>query len=147
MIAHVLSSDRLNPVRILHEHFCCNRGFAAATRLSARRARRQSLTVLFQVRFDSSGLRLQDTATSPLGGVHKLATPYSARRGPHYATEAYHPSSPGVLETPLPDFATNRHGQCGLVILTHACGRLLLRCIDCAIQLVQFTACRVTRTC
>ncbi len=39
--------------RIIHERFCCNRGFAAATRLSAGVLAAQSFNVLFQVRLVS----------------------------------------------------------------------------------------------
>jgi hypothetical protein len=44
--------------RIIHERFCCNRGFAAAPSLSAGVLAAQSLNVLFQVRFGPSRLRL-----------------------------------------------------------------------------------------
>jgi len=50
---------------IIHERFCCNRGFATTTSLSAGVLAAQSLDVLFQVRLGLSGLRAQDTAGSP----------------------------------------------------------------------------------
>lgn len=43
---------------IIHERFCCNRGFPAATSLSAGVLVAQSLNVLFQVRFGPSRLCL-----------------------------------------------------------------------------------------
>jgi len=43
---------------IIHERFCCNRGSAAATSLSAGRLAAQSLNVLFQVRVGPSRLRV-----------------------------------------------------------------------------------------
>ena len=43
--------------RIIHERFCCNRGFAVATSLSAGVLAVQSLNVLFQVRLSPSRLR------------------------------------------------------------------------------------------
>ncbi len=44
--------------RIIHERFCCNRGFAATTSRSAGVLATQSLTVLFQVRLGPSRLCL-----------------------------------------------------------------------------------------
>ncbi|MGH8694216.1 MAG: hypothetical protein ACREVM_08310, partial [Burkholderiales bacterium] len=47
---------RLGLARIIHERFCCNRGFAATTSLAAGVLAAQSFDVLFQVRL--SPLRL-----------------------------------------------------------------------------------------
>jgi hypothetical protein len=44
--------------RIIHERFCCNRGFAAPTSLSAGVLAAQSFDVLLQVRLSSSRLCL-----------------------------------------------------------------------------------------
>ena len=53
-----VKSKYFTVTRIIHERFCCNRGLAAATSLSAGVLAAQSLTVLFQVRFGPSRLCL-----------------------------------------------------------------------------------------
>lgn len=75
MLSAVAEFTPSRPTRIIHECFCCNRGFSAATSLAASFARPAvklappDLTVLFQVRLSLSGLRVPvspcDYAISP----------------------------------------------------------------------------------
>ena len=52
----------------------------------------------------ASGARVSTRKAPPphrCGGVHKLAVPYSARRGPRYPTQILHPPFPRRAETRL----------------------------------------------
>jgi hypothetical protein len=76
--------------RIIHERFCCNHGFAAATSLHA--------------------------ACGRAGGRARRSPP----RRTVSSTPRVLPASRARLATRLRDFATNRHEQCGLSASLHA---------------------------
>ena len=58
MLTCFLPVIRESPTHIIHERFCCNRGFAAATSLTTGVLAAQSVYILFQVCLPPSQLRL-----------------------------------------------------------------------------------------
>ncbi len=75
--------------RIIHERFCYNRGFAAAT--SLRRAGSPLATSTYCFKYASVSRRAAQKTPPPhrLGGVHKRGAHYSSRRGPRNATARF----------------------------------------------------------
>ena len=74
------------PARIIHERFCCNRGFAAATCPSAGGLGARSVDILLKEFFLSTAPRAKTRPAHRLAGVRKRGSTYSSSRGPRFAT-------------------------------------------------------------
>ena len=99
-------SVRLTP--IIHERFCCNRRSAVAKKPSAGGlALGPSAYCMSTLRF--SRLRVQDTARSPLAGVHKRGAHYSSRRGPRDAAQRFRDEPSGIMRAKILNVSTSVH--------------------------------------